>query len=97
MYLYTLYAAVCVNGKEKARSNSQLWRPMNNMHFNSTGKVLGIESSYYVAEVEYREGEEEEDEEEEEVRKLKISHYSLFYLPVSYNVWGDWLVNFGSH
>ena len=41
---------------------------MNNMHFNSTGKVLGIESSYYVAEVEYREGEEEEDEEEEEVR-----------------------------
>lgn len=68
MYLYTLYAAVCVNGKEKARSNSQLWRPMNNMHFNSTGKVLGIESSYYVAEVEYREGEEEEDEEEEEVR-----------------------------
>lgn len=44
------------------------WRPMNNMHFNSTGKVLGIESNYYVAEVEYREGEEEEDEEEEEVR-----------------------------
>ena len=41
---------------------------MNNMHFNSTGKVLGIESNYYVAEVEYREGEEEEDEEEEEVR-----------------------------
>lgn len=30
------------------------------------GKVFGIESNYYVAEVEYREGEEEEDEEEEE-------------------------------
>ena len=31
------------------------------------GKVFGIESNYYVAEVEYREGEEEEDEEDEEV------------------------------
>ena len=32
------------------------------------GKVFGIESNYYIAEVEYREGEEEEEEEEEEVR-----------------------------
>jgi len=31
------------------------------------GKVFGIESNYYIAEVEYREGEEEEDEEDEEV------------------------------
>lgn len=32
------------------------------------GKVLGTEQNYYIAEVEYREGEEEEEEEEEEVR-----------------------------
>lgn len=31
------------------------------------GKIFGIESNYYVAEVEYREGEEEEEEEDEEV------------------------------
>ena len=35
----------------------------------SIGKVFGIESNYYIAEVEYREGEEEEEEEEEEVIK----------------------------
>ena len=32
-----------------------------------SGKIFGIESNYYIAEVEYREGEEEEDEEDEEV------------------------------
>jgi len=31
--------------------------------------VFGIENNYYIAEVEYREGEEEEDEDEEEVYK----------------------------
>jgi len=30
------------------------------------GKIYGVESNYYIAEVEYREGEEEEEEEEEE-------------------------------
>lgn len=34
---------------------------------NLSGKIFGIESNYYIAEVEYREGEEEEDEEDEEV------------------------------
>ena len=36
------------------------------------GKVFGIESNYYIAEVEYREGEEEEDEEDEEVNTESI-------------------------
>ena len=31
------------------------------------GKLFGIENNYYIAEVEYREGEEEEEDEEEEV------------------------------
>ena len=30
--------------------------------------MFGIECNYYIAEVEYREGEEEEEEEEEEVK-----------------------------
>lgn len=37
-----------------------------------TGKVFGIECNYYIAEVEYREGEEEEDEEEEEVNNSDV-------------------------
>lgn len=39
------------------------------------GKVMGTEQNYYIAEVEYREGEEEEEEEEEEVRNIDNSLY----------------------
>lgn len=39
------------------------------------GKIFGIESNYYIAEVEYREGEEEEDEEDEEVN---IDFFNVF-------------------
>lgn len=35
------------------------------------GKIFGIESNYYIAEVEFREGEEEDEEEEEEVTNDK--------------------------
>ena len=45
-----------------------------------TGKVFGIECNYYIAEVEYREGEEEEDEEEEEVRTLLVVLAKLLLL-----------------
>ena len=37
-------------------------------HVRFWGKILGTEQSYYVAEVEYREGEDEDDDEEAEVR-----------------------------
>ncbi|XP_001639413.2 radial spoke head protein 4 homolog A isoform X1 [Nematostella vectensis] len=39
-------------------------KPLQTVHF--WGKLFGIENNYYIAEVEYREGEEEEEEEEEE-------------------------------
>jgi len=40
------------------------------------GKILGTESNYVVAEVQYREGEEEEEEEEEKVCDTRI--FSFF-------------------
>ena len=45
------------------------------------GKVFGIETNYYIAEVEYREGEEEEDEEDEEVscQLQNVSYYKITY------------------
>jgi len=49
-----------------------------------TGKVFGIECNYYIAEVEYREGEEEEEEEEEEVKnsvdKIYCEDIAIFFL-----------------
>ncbi|XP_031572967.1 radial spoke head protein 4 homolog A-like [Actinia tenebrosa] len=39
-------------------------KPLQSVRF--WGKIFGIENNYYIAEVEYREGEEEEEEEEEE-------------------------------
>ena len=42
--------------------------------------MFGIECNYYIAEVEYREGEEEEDEEEEEVRTLLVVLAKLLLL-----------------
>ena len=36
------------------------------------GKVIGTESNYYVAEVEFREGDEEQEEEEEVVSDLDL-------------------------
>lgn len=45
------------------------------------GKVFGIETNYYIAEVEYREAEEEEDEEDEEVscQLQNVSYYKVTY------------------
>ena len=52
----------------------RIWLALKNLvdthnlqHVRFWGKVFGTEQNYYVAEVEYREGEEQEDEEEEEV------------------------------
>jgi hypothetical protein len=42
--------------------------PLQHVHF--WGKIFGTEQNYYVAEVEYREGNDEGDEEEEEVRVI---------------------------
>lgn len=53
---------------------------------NFAGKVFGIESNYYVAEVEYREG-EEEDEEDEEVNTLTRYYYLNQGLLVIWLLW----------
>jgi hypothetical protein len=42
--------------------------PLQHVHF--WGKISGTEQNYYVAEVDYREGNDEGDEEEEEVRVI---------------------------
>lgn len=61
-------AAIGLNREEVVR----IWLAMKNLvdnhplqHVRFWGKILGTEQNYYVAEVEYREGDEEEDEEEE--------------------------------
>ncbi len=53
-------------------------------HIRFWGKIFGTEQNYYVAEVEYREGEDEEEEEEEvcgrsgwKFRSLAIRQYHL--------------------
>lgn len=51
-----------------------------------TGKVFGIECNYYIAEVEYREGEEEEDEEEEEVNNSADKIYCTVPIATTYTL-----------
>ena len=55
-----------------------MWLALKNLvdnhplqHVRFWGKILGTEQNYYIAEVEYREGDEEE-EEEEEVREVRL-------------------------
>jgi len=66
---YFEQAGIGLNREECYR----MWLALKNLvdnhllqHVRLWGKVLGTEQNYYVAEVEYREGEEEEEEEEEE-------------------------------
>lgn len=61
-------AGVGLNREEVIR----IWLALKNLvdshtlaHVRFWGKIFGREQSYYVAEVEYREGDEEEEEEEE--------------------------------
>ncbi|XP_050405760.1 radial spoke head protein 4 homolog A [Patella vulgata] len=66
---YFEQAAIGLNREEVIR----VWLALKNLvdnhplqHVRFWGKILGTEQNYYVAEVEYREGDEEEEEEEEE-------------------------------
>ena len=68
-------AGVSLNREEMIR----IWLALKNLvdthnlqHVRFWGKVFGTEQNYYVAEVEYREGDEEQEEEDEEVCTLKI-------------------------
>ena len=61
-------AAIGMNREEMIR----VWLALKNLvdnhplqHVRFWGKVFGREQNYYIAEVEYREGDEEEEEEEE--------------------------------
>ena len=63
-------AGVGLNREEMIR----IWLSLKNLvdthnlqHVRFWGKVFGTEQNYYVAEVEYREGDEQEEEEDEEV------------------------------
>ncbi|ESO94242.1 hypothetical protein LOTGIDRAFT_118662 [Lottia gigantea] len=65
---YFEQAAIGLNREEVIR----VWLALKNLvdnhplqHVRFWGKILGTEQNYYVAEVEYREGDEEEEEEEE--------------------------------
>ena len=68
---YFEQASVGLNREEVIR----VWMALKNLvdtnnlqHVRFWGKMFGTEQNYYVAEVEYREGEEEQEEEEEEVK-----------------------------
>lgn len=63
----------------------QLKISLKRCFWSSPGKVFGIESNYYIAEVEYREGEEEEDEEDEEVRSSCQLFQNVNYFKVTYH------------
>jgi len=65
---YFEQAGVGLNREEVVR----IWLALKNLvdshtlaHVRFWGKIFGREQNYYVAEVEYREGDEEEEEEEE--------------------------------
>ena len=49
-------------------------------HVRFWGKIFGTEQNYYVAEVEYREGDEEEEEEEEV--SICMSFKKIFIVPL---------------
>ncbi|WAR19877.1 RSH4A-like protein [Mya arenaria] len=69
---YFEQAGVGLNREEVIRvwmALKQLVDTHNLQHVRFWGKVFGTEQSYYVAEVEYREGEEEQEEEEEEAEE----------------------------
>lgn len=67
---YFEQAGVGLNREEVIR----VWMALKNLvdthnlqHVRFWGKLFGTEQNYYIAEVEYREGDEEQEEEEEEV------------------------------
>lgn len=71
---YFEQAGVGLNREEVIR----VWMALKNLvdthnlqHVRFWGKLFGTEQNYYVAEVEYREGDEEQEEEEEEVGKIQ--------------------------
>ena len=59
-------------------------------HVRFWGKIIGIEQNYYIAEVEYREGEQAEDEEEEDEVRLVLPFFKKIFSSVSfvYTEWG---------
>lgn len=66
-------AGVGLNREEMIR----IWLALKNLtdthnlqHVRFWGKIFGTEQNYYVAEVEYREGDEEQEEEDEEVNTV---------------------------
>lgn len=86
---YFEQAGVGLNREEVIR----VWMALKNLidtnnlqHVRFWGKIFGTEQNYYVAEVEYREGEEEQEEEEEEVsiQKLPNTHSLLFCFLLSF-------------
>ena len=72
---YFEQAGIGLNREEIIR----VWMALKNLvdthnlqHVRFWGKIFGTEQNYYVAEVEYREGDEEQEEEEEEVSNLDL-------------------------
>nr|KAG5698113.1 hypothetical protein BaRGS_031803 [Batillaria attramentaria] len=79
---YFEQASISLNREEMIR----VWLALKNLvdnhplqHVRFWGKLLGTEQNYYVAEVEYREGDEEEEEEEEVRDAGKVIQYNFFW------------------
>lgn len=63
----TLLSYTTCESQSQCKYKLLFYVPLKVIVCDFAGKIFGIESNYYIAEVEYREGEEEEDEEDEEV------------------------------
>ena len=81
---YFEQAGIGLNREEMIR----VWLALKNLvdnhplqHVRFWGKLLGTEQNYYVAEVEYREGDEEEEEEEEVSDNIERKYTYIYFSP----------------